>query len=68
MQVLQNAFEGQNLVTATSKFTKLKNKAGCFGLSKARGQSVITNDNIMANNTCSTIIATALLGATLHHT
>ena len=68
MQVLKNAFKGLKPVTATSKFTKLKDKPGCCGLSKARGQSVITNDNVMANNTCSTIIATALLGAALYHT
>ena len=68
MQVIKNAFKGLKPVTATSKFMKLKDKAGCCGLSKAKGQSMITNDNVMANNTCSTIIATALLGATLHHT
>ena len=68
MQVLKNAFKGLKPVTATSKFRKLKDKAGCCSLSKARGQSVITNDNIMANNTRSTIIATALLGAALYHT
>ena len=61
MQVLKNAFKGLKPVTATSKFTELKDKAGCWGLSEARGQSAIANDYVMANNTCSAIIATALL-------